>query len=319
MRNFDRNIPEETEEQSHPVVANEPVDMNRRGFLGAVLATAFLTACGKVDADNSTYTPAEQPDTAETIAQKHDLPTIRKMIVERHPNLGHYISVREKSGTEVEKQVLKVNFRELGRDAQYNDDILVRAYLLKVSYNGLLNDRVIDDKDMLVKLNYLDTYDKMWPKKLAKVCANHKTDMELARANLQQFDREHPQKEEMTYQKFVDITTGVVKDVSARMAELRQSDSHKYDLINEFTELIDTDFLVGLSIHEVMPADYNDVTRITILRALFEEGFEINTIPAVYDDVASFGPLQMSVMPYEGRNRDDPFGAKTGKRSVTET
>lgn len=317
MRNFDRNIPEEREEQSHPDPANQPVDMNRRGFLGAVLATAFLTACGDKDMSKPPVV-GNAPDTAESIARKHELPEIRKMIVERYPNLGHYITVEE-------KQVLKVNFRELGMADTYNDDIIVQAYLLKVSYNGMLEDDVIRKADMIEDMNYLDPDVRMWPRKIAIVCRNHKTDMEVARANLRQYDRDHPNREEMSYQKFVDIATKVVKDVQTQMAVLKKNnleENNKYNLINRFTELIDSDFLVGLSIHEVMPADYNEITRIAVLRALFEEGFEINKIPAIHDNVASFGPMQMSVMPYEGRNRDNPFGAETktvgiGKKKKT--
>lgn len=330
--------PRDGEDQNpdHKLSVNQPDEASRRDFLrglSGIFAVAAMNACtsGLDEEDQSkdgSIVDDDKIDTPEEMVQKLGLPKVKEMIMERYPDLKIVKKVEELDEQGLPKldehgKTIKVEknfpkFRDLAMDQMYEEDFLVKAYFSSVSYQQMKEDGVIVKTDLVERMDYLHTENKMWPEKLRIVCENHKKDMDMALANLEQYDTEHPQRERMTYQKFVDIASQAVKEVCStiKTLKLENPDSRKYDLCNDFTELIDTDFLVGLSIHETMPTDYNDVARIALLRALFDEGFEINKLPAIGDDVASFGPLQMSVMPYEGRNRDNPFGAEIEYRDV---
>ncbi len=321
MRFFNRNVPDgerdqgqdETNEQASP-----RIEMTRRGFMAAALSALVVSACDG-DKDEKSEPALPEVDTAETFASKYDLNTLRKMLIQKYPELGKISmkTIKNEDGTTTDVEESNPKFRKMGMEDDYQDDLLVQAYFLKVNYENLYEDGVILPNDSVEANDYLNPEKKMWPKKLRKVCENHKKDMEVALANIIAEERKNPP-ENMDYQKFVDLAGKVVKEVTGKMKELELSNPNKYDLINDYTSLIDADFLVGLSIHEVIPTEYNDLMRIALLRTLFEEGFQINKIPAIHDDVASFGPLQMSVIPYEGRTRDDSFGEESGERTFKE-
>lgn len=348
MRFFNQDIPD-GERDDHidqtPEVSSSQIDMTRRGFVAALLATALLAGCNK-QTDTGTIPPPPEVDTPESFAEKYDINTLRKMLIQKYPELGDIKmkTIKDKDGNDKIEEIIDAKFRKLAMKDEYQDEILVQAYFLKVTYKDLMDDGLIQKNDDVEADDYLHPENIIWPKKLKKVHPNHKKDMEVALANLIAEDRKNPP-EKMDYQKFVDLAGKVVKDVNDKMGtskaeaqvkfdeakknydadsnddtklqlDIAKNRVRKYDLMNDYTSLIDSDFLVGLSIHEVMPVDYNDLMRIALLRTLFEEGFEINKIPAYYDNVASFGPMQMSVIPYEGRNRDNPFDAETEMRKV---
>ena len=152
MRFFNRNIPDgERDDEVGPIQDTSPkVDLSRRTFLAAALAALALAACNDEPETGKPVQP--EFESAESIAEKYDLDSLRKMLIIKYPELGNisHKSVKKEDGTMLEVEEINPKFRKLGMSEDYQDDILVQAYFLKVSYQNLLDDKVISPLDSVV-------------------------------------------------------------------------------------------------------------------------------------------------------------------------
>lgn len=290
-----------------------PAELSRRGFLGALLgatATAALGACN--DKDITGVVSIDDIDDEEEnlsperkIALNNDIGQIRRMIVDKYPTLGDVNEAGE---------LVRLKFRKLAvvdEENNYESDPLVQAYFLKASYNDLCDDDLIRNGDDIIAWDYLHPDLEMWPQKISlmrngiknkkgkwvlKPNPDRVPDVEQARENVRPYGVDL-----VDYKLFDEITNNAAERVLSNLPE----NENNLEL-NDFTTIIDADLLMAIAIHEIIPKKMdgkkmNSTARVALLRALFEKGFEINKIPAIGDTAMSFGAVQMTNVPYEGK------------------
>ncbi len=204
-----------------------------------------------------------------------DLDAIRHLIGQKYPNMklsdGRY------------------DFRDLALDSQYESDDLVTYYFQNATYEVFAADNVILRGDIYHM--YLDDLDGLWEAKVfgdGRARCNGETPQCLdARDNLRPFGRSGP-----GFEGLMDEYGEASLDVDRNLYRMR--------LDTPFSHLIDEDMIFAISVNELSPREFgNTQARVAVLRALLDEGLEINKIPSMFDHLLSFGIGQMTATGFD--------------------
>ncbi len=160
------------------------------------------------------------------------------------------------------------------------------AFLEKTNYKQLVEIGAVLPIDLLEDAGYLNV-EGLWKRKVAIAKGSQKPICEEIQRNLPA-----RQREKLSYE-------GLYERIDKSVEALRPN-AKTLGFTSPYLEYIDADTLISISIHEMMPSQYDALAKIHTLRVLLDEGFEPEYVPAIFDPMASYGLYQTIAKTHKG-------------------